>query len=133
VAVINRGKIVAIDTPERLKRTAKRLQSVEVSFYREVNGLLSDLNKLPTVTRVVKYGDKYKLYTEEPSTLLSALWDYVKANNLKIITLNTLGPSLTDVFLELTGVEPEVSERSEGGSAWKRKKRDMGRNKGVRS
>lgn len=133
VAVINRGKIVAIDTPERLKRTAKRLQSVEVSFYREVNGLLSDLSKLPTVTRVVKYGDKYKLYTEEPSTLLSALWDYVKANNLKIITLNTLGPSLTDVFLELTGVEPEVPERSEGGSAWKRKKRDIGRNKGVRS
>ena len=32
VAIINHGKIAAIDTPERLKRTTESLQSVEIAF-----------------------------------------------------------------------------------------------------
>ncbi len=108
VAIINKGKIVAIDTPERLKRTIKRLQSVEVSFYAAKEGLIKDLEAFPAVTKVMKYGDKYRIYTENPPEVLSALCEYAKANGLRIITLNTLGPSLADVFIELTGIKPEV-------------------------
>jgi len=55
------------------------------------------------VTTTAKMGDKQRLYTEDPSALLPHVIDYARANSLKVISLNTLGPSLEDVFLEITG------------------------------
>jgi ABC-2 type transport system ATP-binding protein len=108
VAIINRGKIAAIDTPERLKRTIRKLQSVEVSFVGATRNLTIDLKTFQGVTEVAKHGDKYRLYTENPSRLLSTIWEYASTNDLKILTVNTLGPSLEDVFIELTGINPEM-------------------------
>jgi ABC-2 type transport system ATP-binding protein len=50
-----------------------------------------------------KVGDKYRLYTGDPSALLPQVIDYTRAKGLRVISLNTLGPSLEDVFLEITG------------------------------
>lgn len=114
VAIINRGKMAAIDTPERLKRTIKKLQSLEVSFAGATKDLTTNLKTIQGVTEAAKHGDKYRLYTEDPPTVLSAIWEYVSANDLKILSVNTLGPSLEDVFVKLTGIKPEVG--SEIGS-----------------
>jgi ABC-2 type transport system ATP-binding protein len=54
------------------------------------------------VNEVRKEGDKFRLYTNDPSNVLLNLWDYVKAKGLIPITVNTLGPSLEDVFVRLT-------------------------------
>ncbi len=115
VAIIDRGKIVAIDTPESLKRTMMKLQSVEVSFHDAVRNLTVDLEGLPGVIDIVKHGDKYRLYTENPPRVLSSIWEYAVANGLEIITVNTLGPSLEDVFVKLTGIKPEVEPVEVGG------------------
>jgi ABC-2 type transport system ATP-binding protein len=116
VAIINNGKIAAIDTPEKLKKTIKKLQFIEVSFVGAVNNVTAELEKLQGVTEVAKHGDKYRLNTENPPKVLSAIWEYASANNLEIHTVNTLGPSLEDVFVKLTGIMPEMKrERSELG------------------
>jgi ABC-2 type transport system ATP-binding protein len=106
IAIINRGKIAAIDTPERLKKTIKKLQSIEVSFVGPTRILTADLKTFQGVTEVSKQGDKYRLYTEDSSSVLSAIWQYASVNNLKILTVNTMGPSLEDVFVKLTGITP---------------------------
>jgi len=108
VAIINHGRIAAIDTPERLKATFRRVQSVEVALeppegFEPSGGWGEALTALPGVTTAVKWGDKWRLYTEDPSALLPQVTDYARANELKVISLSTLGPSLEDVFLELTG------------------------------
>jgi ABC-2 type transport system ATP-binding protein len=116
VAIINRGKIAAIDTPEKLKKTIKKLQFIEVSFVDATKNLTSDLEKLQGVTEVAKHGDKYRINTENPPKVLSAIWEYASANELEIHTVNTLGPSLEDVFVKLTGITPEMKrERSKPG------------------
>jgi ABC-2 type transport system ATP-binding protein len=116
VAIINKGKIVAIDTPEKLKKTIKELQFIEVSFVGNTNKLTTELEKLQGVAEVAKHGDKYRLNTENAPKVLSALWEYASANNLEIHTVNTLGPSLEDVFVKLTGIMPEMEhKRSERG------------------
>jgi len=107
VAIINRGKIVAIDSPEKLKRTIESLQSIEVAFGKATPTVSDDLKDLPNVNEVVKQGDKYRLFTDDPPMVLAKIWDYATANGLKIITLNTLGPSLGDVFVKLTGIQPD--------------------------
>lgn len=102
VAIISHGKIAAIDTPERLKSNFQRSQSVEVAFepYSQTQMELADL---PSVNRLIKVGDKWRLYTDDPSTLLTSVVQYAESHHLQIIYLNTLGPSLEDVFLEITG------------------------------
>jgi len=105
VAIINRGKIAAIDTPERLKSAMRTSQAVEVAFSRAKAEVLEGLNALPSVRGVQKMGDKLRLLTEEPSKTLKEIWRFIEKNSLDPIIINTLGPSLEDVFLQLTGVE----------------------------
>ena len=103
VAIISHGKIAAIDTPERLKANFRRVQSVEVAFEGEAADKSPGLESLNGVTMQAKVGDKMRLYTEDPSALLPRVIQYAESQSLRIISLNTLGPSLEDVFLEITG------------------------------
>ena len=124
VAIINQGKIVAIDTPERLKQAFQSVQSVEVAldpYPREAQEHLADL---PDVTGVVRHGDKWRLYTPSPSRLLPAVTAYAEQHRLRLVSLNTLGPSLEDVFLQITG-QPLSARREEAPE--RRRRRCEGR------
>ncbi len=130
VAIINHGKIAAIDTPESLKQTFQQVQSVEIAFTSAPEGIEKKLAALPDVNTVVKIGDKWRLYTETPPELLPLLMDFAKNEQLKIRSLNTLAPSLEDVFLQITGqqvgaMQPEPTPQQQA--------RMMRRKKGNRS
>jgi len=103
VAIINHGRIAAIDTPERLKAAFRRVQSVEVALEPDGQAHGQALGALPGVTAVIKMGDKWRLYTEDPSALLPHVIRYAEERGLRVVSLSTLGPSLEDVFLEITG------------------------------
>jgi ABC-2 type transport system ATP-binding protein len=105
VAIINRGTIAAIDAPERLKKTIQSVQSVEVSFDRSSADQLGELRSLSGVNDARKEGDKYKLYTEDPSEVIEVVISYSQKRSLRVISITTLGPSLEDVFIRLTGLE----------------------------
>ena len=105
VAIINHGKIAAIDTPEQLKAAFRQVQSVEVALEPDGQAHGDALRALPGVTESVKMGDKWRLYTEQPAALLPRVVDYVREHDLELVTLCTLGPSLEDVFLKITGQE----------------------------
>jgi len=138
VAIIDHGKIAAIDTPERLKQAFQRVQSIEVALAPRRDSSMSEpfetqahgkaLEKLPGVTTQVKMGDKWRLYTDDPSELLPLVMDYANSHNLRVISLNTLGPSLEDVFLEITGQQVgTVHHRLDGDGPRRRGGRKGGR------
>jgi ABC-2 type transport system ATP-binding protein len=103
VAIINQGRIAAIERPEKLKMAATAMHSVEVSFADAVSQ--EALEKLPGVKKVDKVGDKYRLYTDAPGDLIVSLGNYSSSASLKIVSLNTLYPSLEDAFVALTEKE----------------------------
>ncbi len=103
VAIINHGRIAAIDTPEQLKQAFQQVQSVEVALEPDGQTHGQALGALPGATTVVKMGDKWRLYTEDPSALLPRVMDYAQSHRLRVVSLSTLGPSLEDVFLGITG------------------------------
>lgn len=104
VAIINRGRIVATDTPERLKKAARKVQVVEVSLDREEALGGEGMKALPGVKEATQRGDKLRLVTEDPWNTISAVTRYAEENGFRITYINTPGPSLEDVFLELTGI-----------------------------
>ena len=102
VAIIHKGKIAAIDAPEKLKTTIESVQSIEVAFERTPSEILHDLQNLPLISEVRKAGDKFRLYTDDPAGALSNLCEYATKNGLRPTSVNTFGPSLEDVFVRLT-------------------------------
>ena len=116
IAIINRGKIAVIDTPESIKRVMKSSQSVEVAFRETNKETQKTLEDLPSVIELQKRGDKLRLLTEDPTQTLRQLWGVIEDQGLEPVTLNTLGSSLEDAFLQLTGteMEAEVIQRRKG-------------------
>jgi ABC-2 type transport system ATP-binding protein len=101
VAILNQ-KIIAIDTPEHLKNAIQSAQSIEVAFNKSSNSIKTDLETFEDVIEVRKLGDKFRLYTSQIDPVLRDLHSYATSNNLQFITINTLAPSLEDVFVRLT-------------------------------
>lgn len=105
VAIINRGRIAAIDSPERLKKTIQSVQSVEVAFELPVPARMAELEQIPTVTEAVKQGDKFRLITNDPPAVIEGVMAFAAERGGRVISVNTLGPSLEDVFIRLTGLD----------------------------
>jgi ABC-2 type transport system ATP-binding protein len=101
VAIINHGKIAAIDRPQNLKDKIKKLNSVEISFDKSIN--TENLSEVPHISKISKEGDKFIIYTDNVNDLIYSLTDFAKSKNLRIINLNTMAPSLEEVFIQLTG------------------------------
>jgi ABC-2 type transport system ATP-binding protein len=102
IAIMNHGKIVAIERPENLKRTIKSSTSIEVAFAEKVK---EEDVWVESVNMVKRKGDRLRLYTETPEIVIPLVVDYARRTQNLILSLNTLGPDLEDVFLRVTGGE----------------------------
>jgi ABC-2 type transport system ATP-binding protein len=100
VCIINKGKIVAQDSPERLRKMFDTTQSVEVSFDRAVP---RDLFIAEGILRAEPCGDKWRLYTNNPDLVLKYIVGRAERESLGITSLTTSGPSLEEAFVQITG------------------------------
>ncbi|MFW6117796.1 MAG: ABC transporter ATP-binding protein [Thermoproteota archaeon] len=107
IAIINRGEIITVDTPEDLKNTVKTEDLIEISFDRG-EGTVEELKELNYVENVVIAGDKFRLYGEATTEMLSSIIHFTEKKRWKVASLNTVKPTLEDAFVELTGIPPEL-------------------------
>ena len=99
VCIINKGKIVAQDSPERLKKMFDTTQSVEVSFDRPVT---RNLFVAEGILRAEPCGDKWRLYTDNPDLVLKYLVRSAERESIGITSLTISGPSLEEAFVQIT-------------------------------
>lgn len=100
IAIINRGRIAAIDRPEVLKRKASGLQSLEVSFNKAMDA--EELAKFTRAKQANEVGDKVRIYIDDVDWTIERITSFAASHGLKIVSLNTLSPSLEDIFIEIT-------------------------------
>ena len=101
VAIINKGRLAAIDTPERLRSMVRKRHYVEAVF-REQTPSLWKLESIPGVIRVESDQGVFRLYTEAPGSIATLLAVLTVDLGLELEQLNTRKPSLEDVFLYYT-------------------------------
>jgi len=101
IAIIHRGKLVAIDMPNELRRTMEKAQIVEVRFARKPEHL-EVLERLSGVGRIQLSGELIRLFTEDPDRTIRELVKYANSTGMKFLSLNTTQATLEDVFVELT-------------------------------
>lgn len=106
VAIIDKGSIVAIDTPERLRTAMSSRQFVKVRFAEAMPGN-KELESLPGVSQVDANKGTFRLYTESPGQVLTEVFRLADRKGLEIRDLCNHKPSLEDVFLHFTGGQKE--------------------------
>lgn len=100
VAIMRAGRIVAIDSPERLKMAIERLHTVEVSFDGQVEE--GALAALPGIASADREGDRWVVATADVDAAVRALVGFAGEEGLRIVRLNTPAPTLDEAFLRLT-------------------------------
>jgi ABC-2 type transport system ATP-binding protein len=114
IAIIVRGKIKIVDTPSNLKSLVKG-KVIELSFDRAVDKKLLVVEGVEFVE-----GDKarYRISTSDQELAIRSLFKFAESNNLRILSINTILPSLEDSFVKIAGVEKELmllEKESKGG------------------
>ncbi|NLG97714.1 MAG: ATP-binding cassette domain-containing protein [Chloroflexi bacterium] len=109
IAIIDQGKIIALDTGARLK---ERIQQKDV-IRLEISGWHDDLSKkiqlLPGVENLVCRkldGEslcEVSLHAENSRTVLPGVIDTINFNGTRLVNMAIERPSLEDVFISLTG------------------------------
>ncbi|MBN1316683.1 MAG: ABC transporter ATP-binding protein [Anaerolineales bacterium] len=102
VAIIDHGRIIALDTPKRLMSATKVVHRIELV----VEGALDVtwLDALPGVNKTTINGkNEYTLFVCQVQTAIKALMELCKAKNITLRGLNVEGATLEDVFIQLTG------------------------------
>ena len=101
VIIINKGKIVADDSTQALRKGIKTTNTVQVVFKTEVSA--SQLKKIDGVTSVKELGgNKWELVSNTDIDLEEAAFSFAVNNKLIITELKQLESSLESVFQQLT-------------------------------
>ena len=111
VAIIDEGKIIAIDSPENLKRKiggdALIIEADEKEKTKQV------VSKLSFVKKVSEVEGKIYVNIENSEENLPSVFEALRNNNIKIKSISVRKPSLNDVFIHYTG--KEIRDEIENG------------------
>jgi ABC-2 type transport system ATP-binding protein len=114
VAFINNGKIVAVDTPNRLKAMVKEKEVVEVAVYcppadieKQIRSLLPDAEVVKLIRGDEDEGtpSRIKIIGGTTEEHIGTIIDALRQQNIRIGSLNVGVPTLEDVFIKLTGAK----------------------------
>lgn len=114
VAIINKGKVLACDTPANLKRNLQRDAIFEIETS-PLNGWSpSKLEEQPEVRKAalteIDGGAKLELILAEESALANVI-NVLTQKNVKVMRLTKREPTLEDVFMDLVGARMEDVEK----------------------
>jgi len=112
VAIIDKGRIVAVDTPERLRRRLQGSQLVQVQLRGDASAIEASLRQLPGVARVTAQGRTdglaaFEVQADTGADVREAIFRLAVERQWTLLQLAPTQASLEDVFIHLTTQEQE--------------------------
>lgn len=104
IAIVDHGKLVALDTPDALKRTVPGNNVIEVQFLHPPVDWQTRLQGLTEVRNVQSEGaDMYRIMTTNGSRTTTELVEMAVKNGVEVKSLTVQNTTLDDVFVHYTG------------------------------
>lgn len=103
VAIMDRGKVIALDSPARLKRSIGKLEVIEVKARKVTKKVLNELRKLKGVQKVARTTEGLRVLTPAANEVMARVVTLASFAGVQIDSLNVAQPTLEDVFIKLTG------------------------------
>ena len=105
IAIVDHGKLVALDSPLKLKASIPGNNILEVSFSRVPEGWPETLRNLPEVQDVRADDHVFRIGSNNGPRTTVALMDASREAQLEITSLSVQSTTLDDVFMHYTGHE----------------------------
>ncbi|MBZ5700832.1 MAG: ATP-binding cassette domain-containing protein [Acidobacteriia bacterium] len=109
IAIVDHGKLVALDTPARLKDSIPGADVVEAEFANLPSGTpawrewLEQLRQLPQAAQVSEQDGSVHITSHSGPETVAALMDRARARGISVKRVTVQGTTLDDVFLHYTG------------------------------
>jgi ABC-2 type transport system ATP-binding protein len=105
VAIVDHGKLVALDSPLKLKTSIPGTNTIEVSFSSIPADWQRTLESLPDVATVKADDGVYRLSSNNGPRTIVALMDAAHAAGITVASVSVQSTTLDDVFVHYTGHE----------------------------
>ncbi len=102
VAIINHGRIVALDTPARLKKLISAEEVLEIEFYPS-NPPVDELKGIRGVVDVRYSGSTVRLVVSDPLDALEGLVRYARTHGYSLNMVSLRSADAEEVFINLVG------------------------------
>jgi ABC-2 type transport system ATP-binding protein len=104
LAIVDKGKVVAMDTPVSLKSTVPGASRIEIQFEPDLPHGVADLESLPAVNSVRALGSgTYRVSSDRGPASAQELIQLAHHLKLELKALSVQSTTLDDVFLHYTG------------------------------
>jgi ABC-2 type transport system ATP-binding protein len=100
VAVINKGRILAVDSPEQLKNTFGKQKTIKIHLLERHNNLASLVEGIPDC-KVDSDGTDIVVQSTRSELVLSQLLQILIENNIQIEDLSAMPTTLEEIFLNM--------------------------------
>jgi ABC-2 type transport system ATP-binding protein len=105
IAIVDHGKLAALDTPTRLKDGVPGTEVVEAEFVDQPADWLGQLRGLSHVTGVSPREDLVHITSSDGPATVAALMDLARLRKVTVKRVMVQTTTLDDVFLHYTGTE----------------------------
>jgi ABC-2 type transport system ATP-binding protein len=103
IAIVDHGKLVALDSPMRLKASVPGANTIEASFADAPADWVQRLAALPGAQRVTGDTHVARITTDSGPATTTALMTAATAAGARVLSLGVQSTSLDDVFVHYTG------------------------------
>jgi len=103
IAIVDHGKLVALDSPLKLKASIPGANILEVSFSPVPEGWLETLKGLPEVAHVTSVDHIFRVSSHNGPRTTVALVEAARGAGISLVSLSVQSTTLDDVFMHYTG------------------------------
>jgi ABC-2 type transport system ATP-binding protein len=114
IAIVDHGKLVALDSPMKLKASIPAASFLEVSFSAVPEGWLETLKSLPDVAGVIEHDHIFRIASHNGPRTTIELVEAARRADIEVSSLSVQSTTLDDVFMHYTGrqLRDELQEKT---------------------